>query len=1006
MVIENYRKMNLKLLLILLLLLSSMYSLGQEIGTAFILKGTLRDHATKEKLPGVNIYLKGTSIGTSTDENGRYSFMIPVGRNIIVFSYIGYKLLEKEESLGADTILNIFLEPDERVLDEIQVTSQRKFFGNIDYGREIPTISSKEIGKLSTNNASDVLHARLSGVWSTKTSGAPGDQQKIRIRGQASFFSSAEPLYVIDGVPVPIVNLASLGISDLNVNDIENVTVLKDASSTALYGFQGGNGVILIDTKKATENSINFSVKSGLQWFDNYYDLMNTEDFLSSLDYANKTIRAYIRNIYPPYSDTLANHNRQDEIFQNGFLQEYQLSASGNKTPLEYYLSGNYTHQTGILPLTLFERGTFTAKISRNFGSKMALDFSYRGSYQNNRNNQNEYNGNRLLFEGISKSPCLESIYDTLAYPTWNKRRIHADYEALNGNESVQSLIDENNVNLKIYNHAASLMGRYQFNNELSINLIESVLLRSSKYNCDSRYYLNPFTGPLNSLIFSSSENVRLLNHQINLSYNKTFGPNTLNAALTHRLYADNLWWQVDSMQSIPEHYSMKNSMVGYGTKGSATRQFNSFIANVSYDYKKLFFISAVANLSRIKEGLYIDYYTVFPSISASIDFAKLAVFSNLNWINELNFYSNIGTSGNYPLNGLANDLYMDIPYTYGGTDYSENPIVRQLSNRNLKHESTSEYDFGFKSSFIDKRLTLSGTYFVKNIGDQIIQRDIPYYFGGGKMLINLGNIKVKGFEMNAEAVPVRNKNLSLIVSGNISASSQRVTQLANGEDIKFYNSDIFFPEFIIKEGEPLGNIYGYKSYGKWSAEYKNRKSFVKVGNLALLNNDSTNNKINENDKVVIGNSVPDFNWNLSSSFQYKNLSVDFTVYAVHGVDKCNATRGGTIITGVNRDANGFYADSISAIFLDEIYESSAFIEDASFIKLKTVTISYEPTAKILGALCRFSLSLENLLTITSYKGFDPEATIFTDNNFSDNALDRGAFPNPKGVFATINFKF
>jgi hypothetical protein len=376
-----------------------------------------------------------------------------------------------------------------------------------------------------------------------------------------------------------------------------------------------------------------------------------------------------------------------------------------------------------------------------------------------------------------------------------------------------------------------------------------------------------------------------------------------------------------------------------------------------------------------------------------------------LNSIDELSLYANIGTSGNYPLNGLANDLYMDIPYAYGGTDYSENPVVRQLSNRNLKHESTSEYDFGFKSSFFNKRLILSGAYFVKNIGDQIIQRDIPYYYGGGKMLINMGNIKVEGFEMNAEAIPIHTKNFSFILSGNISASSQLVTKLANGEDMQFYNSDIFFPEFIIKEGEPLGNIYGYKSFGKWSAEYKNNKSYVKVGNLALLNNDSTNNKINETDKVVIGNSVPDFNWNLSGSFQYKTLSVDFTVYAVHGVDKCNATRGGTIITGVNRDAIGFYSDSIHAIYYDEIYESSAFIEDASFIKLKTVTISYEPTAKIMGAICRFSLSLENLLTITPYKGYDPEATIFTDNNFSDNALDRGAFPNPKGVFATINLK-
>ena len=179
----------------------------------------------------------------------------------------------------------------------------------MEYGREIPSIDAEVIAKQNINNASDILHARLAGVWATKTSGAPGDHQKIRIRGQNSFFSSAEPLYVVDGVPVPIVNLSSLGISDLNIHDIENVTVLKDASSSALYGFQGGNGVVLIDTKQGGENEINFSTKFGYQWFNNFYDLMSTEDQLASLDSVRSKMRLYLITLYPELTDTLCSRD-------------------------------------------------------------------------------------------------------------------------------------------------------------------------------------------------------------------------------------------------------------------------------------------------------------------------------------------------------------------------------------------------------------------------------------------------------------------------------------------------------------------------------------------------------------------------------------------------------------------------------------------------------------------------------------------------------------------------
>lgn len=979
---------------------------------SYIVKGTVYQQTSMDKLLGVNVYLKGSTTGTVTNQEGFYSIKLPEGNADIVYSFIGYKIQEREVMVSADKVLNIYLEADDELLGEVQITSQRKFFGNLDYGRELPSIDSKVIAKQNSSNASDILHASISGVWATKTSGAPGDQQKIRIRGQASFFSSAEPLYVIDGVPVPIVNLASLGIADLNINDIANVTVLKDASATALYGYQGGNGVILIDTKQTSNSKISFSYKTGLQWFNNYYDLMDNKDFLESLQLAKQNINSNLQQYYPTYSDTLCDHNRQDEIFNKGIVNEYQLSGGGNAKGLKYYWSGNYSGQKGILPGSVYQRATVTTRLSKTFGNKLALSVSYRGSFQNNENNQNTYGGNRIIFEGINKSPCLECTPDSLIYKTERKnttyyKRIHYGYGPLNSGEPLQSLIDNNNTGLIVTNHALSLYVKYSLTKELSVNVMESAMMRSSTYSSNEEYYSDQsLTSQKSIILFVSNEDVRLLNHQVNVSYNKTLGLNEFGLVLANRFYTDNLWWTVDTLgRELPKHYTIRNSMAGYGMQGSVIRKMNTYLANFSYNYQNTYFFSAMANASWLKEGVFTNNFNLFPSASISWNLANAPYMSDVIWLNELNLYSNFGISGNYPLNGLANDIYTYGEYSEGGEGVESYPYIKQFANHHLKHESTKELDFGFKFSVLNKRLSLHGAWYKKQIGDQIIQRTIPDYYGGGIIYSNLGKIAVNGYEIELDAVPVSTTNFDWHLQGNFSSSQQKVTELANHEDILFYNEDILFPEFIVKENDPLGNIYGYKSMGKWKEEYRNDKSYAKVYDMAFYNSDTKDTRITENDKVVIGNSIPDFTWNLNSSFRYKNFTLDVSLYSVWGVEKYNATRAASIMSGLNRDILGFYNDSIGVISKKEFYESSLFIDDASFIRLKSLTLGYEPHKKIMGMEWAFSVSFENLLTITNYRGYDPEATIYTDNNFSDNAIDKGAYPSPKSVFLKINLR-
>jgi len=977
-----------------------------------VLKGTVADSLTNELLYGVTIIINNTKSGTVTNSQGEFELLLKQATYTLKCNYIGYKSKEVTIELNKDISINIPLSSDIIILNEVKITSQRKFFGNMEYGREIPTIDADIIQKQNTNNASDILHARVSGVWATKTSGAPGDHEKIRIRGQSSFFSSAEPLYVVDGVPVPIVNLSSLGIADLNMHDIENITILKDASSTALYGFQGGNGVVLVDTKKGGVSETNFSLKFGYQWFNNYYDLMSTKDQIIALDSAFNLQISGLKTIYPIYSDTLCDHNRQKEIFSFGSTQEYQLSKAGTIKQTRYYLSSNYTNQKGILPGSKYSRYTFASHIGRQLWNRVATEMIYRGSFQENKNNQDEYKGNRLLYEGINKSPCFECTPDSMLYDNMGREniRILYEYNPINRFETPKDIIRDNFNDLEIVTNTVSGFVKIKINDYLNINVMESFMARKTDYN--TRFSYDLFSSVKSSAYYSTSlrsnEDVILFNHQVNMSYYRTFGKHDISVVLANRYYKDNLWWHVDSLEGqIPEHYSLKNSMAAYGTKGSVLRKMSSYVGNLSYNYNKTYFVSLVGNLSHIKEGLYTDYYSFFPSIALSCDIAQWYLLRDVKWIRNANIYVNRGISGNFPLNGLSNDLYEKMPYSFNGSP-SYHPTVSILANHHLKHENTRETDYGLKLNLFNGRLILNTSYYVKTIEDLLIKRSIPYFYGGGMQYYNLGEVGVKGIDFGLELVPIQNHDFSWFSAINYSNSDQKVNKLG-GEKISFTDIDILMPEFVIKENESLGNIYGYQYLGKMNeSDWKDKsRYFVQANGSKFLNADSSDKDLTDADKIVIGKSIPDFTWSFSNSFRYKNLKVDLTWYGVYGIQKYNATRAATIMAVTNREVNDYIFDTLKVLRKNYFYESSIFIEDASFIRLKNLTFSYEPSEKLLNKVAiSYSISFENLITITKYKGYDPEATIFTDNNFSDNSIDRGAVPNPKAVFFSVNLKF
>ncbi len=345
-----------------------------------------------------------------------------------------------------------------------------------------------------------------------------------------------------------IVNLHSLGIGDLNVHDIEKVTVLKDAASTALYGYQGANGVIIIDTKRKNEEHISFSIKTGVQSLHKRYDLMNTKDFLSTLDEAKTRMTPNIRKFYPFYTDSLANTNWQNVLFRDGISNEYQLSGSGSVGNTNFYLSGNYYSQQGIIANSGYKRYSVSANFGKNITKKISVEFNYRGNIQKNSNNLDLYLGNNLIVFGINKSPCLKGtpaifyrqsrsndLPAVRTFYNYTNPNSNSLYQHFGDSITTDSLIKSNINTLDALTNSFSLTAKYFVSNNIYFNASSSVSLRDNQYisNTPDNY-------------IKSIEHYILLNQQLNINYSKSINDHEFLFVMGYRNYADNANWNLE----------------------------------------------------------------------------------------------------------------------------------------------------------------------------------------------------------------------------------------------------------------------------------------------------------------------------------------------------------------------------------------------------------------------------------------------------------------------------
>ena len=630
----------------------------KKIEKEYIISGKISDAETGEPLTGANIYLKQSGSGSVSDPDGSYQMVLSPGKHILICSFIGYKQLEKTIYLFDNKAINISLATQEQEIEEVKISTSRHLFGDMKTGRTIERIDSKVIESLPLNMVSDALHGSVKGVWSTKMSGAPGDHQKLRIRGISSILGSTDPLYVIDGMPVPIVNLKSLGISDLNVHDIESISILKDASSTALYGYHGGNGVILIDTKKGGgETEFSFSTKIGFQQFNKRYDLLKTEEFLWNLQQSDRVLRTDFYRIipdrhyeeYPVYIDTAGNvmgyTDWQDRIFKTGIINEYQLSAKGQIKTINYYFSANIFNHEGVVLSSQYKKKTFTGSVNRSFKDKLNIGFQLRFSNEENENNLDSYLGNKMILKGINTEPAFVTTPDSFLYKRDrffinNSRNVNSEIIERLSNTIVSPdsiAMYKRNLDTKIY--TGNLFFKLHIFDNLHLNSTLSGSFRDMRYMTDEEPDL-----------LKSDEGIVILHHQTNLSYFNDFEKHHIQLTLGIRNYTDNTYWKIDSMyRQRRRRYSsgadiyLRGSQAKFGPEGASIRSIHSMLGHLNYNYNNKYFISLVANYDHLIDGDYLDVKSLFPSVAINYDLSR-EMF--LNSFRRLDFILQRKTSG------------------------------------------------------------------------------------------------------------------------------------------------------------------------------------------------------------------------------------------------------------------------------------------------------------------------------------------------------------------------
>lgn len=1002
---------------------------AQERGT---ISGQVVDRITGEALSGAQVSLVGANRAVLTNEAGRYVLPgVPAGAAVIEVSYVGYRRTTVDVVVQAGpTQVDVQLEPDVLGLDELVVVGygverRRNVAGSISSLR--PTDVAEVIPAPAVDQ---ILQGRLPGVQVTQNSGNPGAAISVRVRGASSISAGNQPLYVIDGMPVIQGNFSGINntmggqdidaLADLNPGEIESIEVLKDASAAAIYGSRASNGVVLITTKRGAVRErpdITFNAYWGTQKDWRRVDFLDTDQYF---EVYNESIENDfgIPNYYGYLDDGVANEvevergvntDWLDQVLRSAPVASMNASVSGGNERTRYYVAGSLFEQEGIVKSFGYERMNGRVNLDYAATDRLALgtNISLTRSVTNRARGDNTIYG---PFANALANPPYQTVY--------------------NADGSYAETNYANPVGLNNENEAEERGIRILGNAFANFELAPGLSLRGSvgldQFTLRSRLYDSPVVGPAtasNGAASVADAFVSKVTYEATLSWLRDFATSHAFSGVVGASYEDNTTErQSVSGQQFPSEYFRYLTSAASITGGSSSLTdwgLVSYFSRLSYTFADRY--TATFNIrtdgsSRFGED---NRYGVFPSASL------LWRASDEPFMQELGLFDNLAVRLSYGRTGNQHGIgdYAALGLFEGGNNYGDEPGLApsQLGNPELKWETTDQFNVGTDFSLLDDRLSFSVDYYVKRTNDLLIERPVPRSTGFEDIWSNVGSLENRGVELLARAHLVRGEGLNWTLDLNLSKNDNEVTALYADQPI-----DVGFAGRIM-EGQPLGVFYGYVMDGIFrSAEEVAAHAFQSSGTapgdirFRDVNGDGV---VNGEDRTVIGSPWPDFSGGVTNTLSYGGLDLSVFLQFSYGNEIYNANR-------IYQEAYGSFGDNHTTRALERwtpdnpdatepratwddpnqnVRDSSRFIEDGSYLRLKNAVLGYTFPNSFAARLglrtLRVYVQGQNLLTSTDYTGFDPEVN-YSGNDDVNRGVDFYTLPQARTITAGFNVRF
>lgn len=978
-----------------------------------------------EGIPGVSVYVKqNTNIGTISDANGEFKILGVPKTATLVFSFIGY--VAQEVSVGNQTTFSITLKEDAKSLEQVVV---------VGYGTQkrseitgsVSTIDAKEITSTPVLRVEQALQGRAAGVQVTQNSGSPGSSLNVRVRGVGTV-NNSDPLYVVDGIPVE-------GMDFLNPNDIETISVLKDAASAAIYGSRAANGVVLITTKKGKNNqklTVSYDMYYGVQSPIRKLDLLNASEYAT----LSNVMRAADPNStpFPEFANPASLGNGtdwQEEVFErNAPIQNHQISLTGGNAKSVYSLSGNYFQQDGIVggDKSRFKRISFRFNSNHQLNKKVSVG---------NTLNLIHFDRRKLAENDEFNSPLMRAINIDPVTPVRNSDGTFA------ASNYAQTDI-KNPANQIALNHDTWVADRLFGSVFGEYKIIEGLKFRTS-LGLDMTYGTSDiFTAAYNLGLPHERVDVNSVDKTISLQYNwifentltysKTFGKHSLNlvggVSAQEFNYRNLSGTRNNLLTNDPNRAFLNASQDGESqiAKGEANASaLFSYYGRVNYTLANKYLFSATVRSDGSSRFGANNRYAVFPSFSLGWVVSEEGFMKDLGLVNFLKLRASWGQNGNQQISnyGFTSAIVNGLNYTFGNNETLSNggaPVT--ASNPDLKWETSTQTDLGLDIGFMEDRLMFSVDYYNKTTEDMLVVVPIPLHVGAGAPFVNAGSVENKGVELMLQ-YRKKEGDFKYNVGFNMAFISNRVTGLGNG------NTPISSGEYgtggglitRTEVGRPIASFYGWVTDGIFQSQSEiDAHAFQNAGTapgdikFRDLNGD---NVINNDDRTFIGNPTPDFTYGITAGASYKNFDFSMFWQGVHGNDVFNAiTRYDFSTTNRPKSRLGYWngagsTNSEPRLTISDPNQnarlSDRFVEDGSYLRLKNIQIGYTLPESALSKLkisrLRVYISAQNLFTITKYSGLDPEIGIGADGAL-DLGIDRGFYPQARTFLTGVNITF